>query len=234
MEHVIIPLYIYCKSKCEPGKWLGEILRQLILFPLLRWFAPLQINGSENLQGVGPYIFIANHTSHLDALVLLAALPWRLRLRVQIAAAADYFFNRCWKGALLKLALNLFPFVRKGEGCHASLEVAHQKLRIGQSLLIFPEGTRSPNGQLQPFKRGIGHLALTERVQVVPIWIEGTYAAMPKGARWPHRHPVTITFGQPLSFAPGNHSHRITTELEQQVRLLGQKSQVKEQGLKAA
>ncbi len=201
-------------------KWLGEGLRQISFFPLLKWFAPLEINGRENLEGDGPFIFAPNHTSHLDTLLLLAALPLRLRLRLQVAAAADYFFNRRWKGALLSTVLNVFPFVRKGEGCRVSLDQAGRLLRSGESLLIFPEGTRSPYGHLQPFKRGIGYLAAESRVRVVPVWIEGAYAALPKGARWPQRHPVTVTFGKPISFAPNLSPVLIAAEIERQVSYL--------------
>jgi 1-acyl-sn-glycerol-3-phosphate acyltransferase len=222
MEQLIIPISIYIRSRWEPGKWPGEILRQLILFPLLRLFTPWQVKGLENLQGDGPFIFAANHSSHLDAPVLLAALPLRWRMRLRVAAAADYFFNRPWKGALLSWTLNLIPFVRKGEGCQASLEEARRRLKIGQSLLLFPEGTRSPNGQLQSFKRGIGFLATTTQAQVVPVWIEGTYRSFPKGARWPRRQPVTITFGQPISFRPNSRPEEVAAETERQVRRLGQ------------
>src|SRR6266705_4283189 len=85
--------------------WLGEILRQVLLFPALHMFVSVTTNTDE-LTGAGPYVFAANHCSHLDAPVFLAALPLHLRMQVRIAAAADYFFAQHWKGVLVRLLLN--------------------------------------------------------------------------------------------------------------------------------
>jgi 1-acyl-sn-glycerol-3-phosphate acyltransferase len=199
---------------------IGEILRQTSLFPIIRSYTCPQIYHVEQLSNGGPYIFAANHCSHLDTPLLLAALPSSLRLRVRVAAAADYFFDRRSKAALMRILLNAFPFVRKGPQCTASLEYAQQLLASGYSILLFPEGTRSKDGQLQPFKHGIGKLALTGLAPVVPVWIEGTYAAMPKGARWPRHQQVSVRFGAPTSFSPGDNFHAVVTEIEQQVRTL--------------
>jgi len=198
-------------------EWLGEGIRQLALFPALSLVTPVKARGLENLTGQGPYIFAANHSSHLDTLVVLAALPLRWRLRLKVAAAADYFFNKGWKSALVSTVINAFPFVRKGEGCAASLLTAQQMLQAGQSLLIFPEGTRSPTGQLQPFKRGIGRLVLATNAAVIPVWIDGAYAAMPKGAKWPRSQPITVTFGKPLSFAPNCDPAQVAAEVEARI-----------------
>lgn len=197
--------------------WPGELLRWLVLFPPLRALTRPKIHGSAQLTGNGPYIFVANHTSHLDTPLLLAALPLHLRLRLRAAAAADYFFTSWWKGALVRTLFNAFAFERKGL---AGLYCAQQLLKDGYSVLLFPEGTRSKNGQLQPFKWGIGRLALTTQVCVVPVWIEGAHAAMPKGARLAHRHQVEIRFGAPLQFAPGSDQASVVTAIEQQIRAL--------------
>ncbi len=200
--------------------WLGEGLRQALLFPALRLFVQVQVNGTELLNWEGPYIFAANHASHLDTPLLLAALPFRLRLRTRVAAAADYFFTTPWKAVLVRIILNAFAFERKGRGFIESLAQAQQFLDAGYSLLVFPEGTRSKDGRLQPFKRGIGKLALAGSAQVVPIWIEGTYASLPKGARWPCRQKVTIHFGVPLCFISSNNLSGVVAEIKQQVRAL--------------
>ncbi len=206
----------------KPLCWLGEALRQILLFPALQLVAPLEVKGLENLAGEGSFIFAPNHSSHLDAPLLLAALPLHLRMRVRVAAAADYFFNTGWKGAAVSVLLNAFPFVRKGPNRAISLIQSQQILSDGDSLIIFPEGTRTPDGQLQPFKRGVGYLAMGQQVRVVPVWIEGTRAVMPKGARFPQRHPVTITFGPALRFAPGSDPSQVATAVERQVRVLSQ------------
>ncbi len=202
--------------------WLGEGLRQVVLFPALRMVTPIKVRGLENLKGDGPNIFAANHSSHLDTLVLLAALPLRWRMQLKVAAAADYFFNKGWKRALVSTVINAFPFVRKGEGCLASMQTARQMLQAGQSLLIYPEGTRSQTGQLQPFKRGIGRLVAGSGAAVVPVWIEGSHAAMPKGSKWPRHQNITVIFGKPIHFAPDCDPTQVVAEVARQVRYLSQ------------
>jgi len=204
--------------------WLGEALRQILLFPALHLFVNLKVDGTDNLTCGGPYIFAANHASHLDTPSLLKALPLRLRLQVQVAAAADYFFTKRWKGVLTGILLNAFPFERRGPDRAAGLAQAEKVLSKGYSLLIFPEGTRSRDGQLQPFKWGVGKLAQTGSVRVIPTWIEGTFAALPKGSHWPRRHDVVIRFGSPLSFTPNSDPLHIVATIEQQVRALGKES----------
>ncbi len=209
-----------------PMPWLGEGLRQAFLFPLLRVFAPMQVEGIEHLQGEGPYIFAANHSSHLDAPLVLAALPTSLRLRLQVAAAADYFFTNPWKGALVKCFLNAFAFQRKGPGRETSLERPRQLLSQQHHLLIFPEGTRSRDGQLQPFKWGIGKLAVAGPYTVIPMYIEGAHEAFPKGARWPRRRQVVVRFGAPLRFMPSADPAWVTTQIERAVMLLSSSSKL--------
>src|SRR5204862_7028063 len=125
---------------------------QVTLFPVLRLFTAPDVVGIENIQGHGPSIFVANHSSHLDAPLILAALPLHLRLQLRVAAAADYFFAKPWLAAFVTVLLNAFPITRKGAGCVNSLATSVELLRQGDSVLLFPEGTRSKEGPLQPLK----------------------------------------------------------------------------------
>lgn len=200
--------------------WVHEVIRQITLFPALRLFAPLKVEGIDNLQGIGPYIFAANHASHLDAPVVLAALPLRLRLRLRVAAAADYFFTNRWKGMLVRSLINAFPFERKGPACGESLAYTAQLLKEGKCILLFPEGTRSKDGQMQLFRTGVARLAVAGRAPVVPIGIEGTHQALPKGATLPRRRTVTLRFGKPLHFTPDDDVFEVVAEIERQVRRL--------------
>jgi 1-acyl-sn-glycerol-3-phosphate acyltransferase len=201
--------------------WLGEVLRQGALLPAIKnLYCPLRVKGLENLPVQGPFILVANHSSHLDTPMLLAALPLRLRLRLRIAAASDYFFKSVWKGALFSTLVNAFPFVRKGEGSITSLQQTQQLLQQGYSVALFPEGTRTLDGQIHLFKHGIGYLAINAHAPVLPTYIAGTWQAMPKGTKWPRHYPVTITFGKPLTFSPSLDSHQIAAILEQEVRSL--------------
>src|SRR5258708_8578851 len=200
--------------------WLGEGLRWALLFPALRLLVRAKVYGSENLQGEGPYILAANHASHLDAPLLLAALPLRLRLRVRVVAAADYFFSQRWKGALVRVVFNAFSFERKGAGSMPTLAQAHRLFCPAPTLLLFPQATHSQDGQLQPFKWGVGKLALDGSVSVIPTWIDGTYAALPKGARCPHPQQIAIWFVAPMHFSTPSSPFSITAELERQIRSL--------------
>jgi 1-acyl-sn-glycerol-3-phosphate acyltransferase len=199
---------------------LHELLRRVTLFPLLHLFTSPKVMGAENIAGNGPYVFVANHSSHLDAPLILWALPYRLRLQLRVAAAADYFFTRSWLATLVTMLLNAYPMTRKGAGCADSLAGSAQLLRQGYSLLLFPEGTRSVDGRLQPFKSGVARLALTERVSVVPVWIEGAHAALPKGAKWPRPHRVVLHFGLPMYCDSSDTLSTVIAEIERQVRAL--------------
>src|SRR5262245_3046808 len=116
--------------------WPGEVLRRVLLFPALRAVAPLTVVGRERIRGDSSVIFAANHSSHLDAPVVLAALPWSARRRLRVAAAADYFFTNRAKGALVSVALNAFAFERQGPGKERCLDEVERLLRAGYSVLI--------------------------------------------------------------------------------------------------
>ena len=105
-----------------------------------------------------PVIFAANHSSHADTSLILHALTDRARDRTVVAAAADYWFKRPMLGNLVSLFLNTFPFSRTG-GAQAQLHSSSQLLKSGWNLVLFPEGSRSPDGRIQEFKPGVGHLA---------------------------------------------------------------------------
>jgi 1-acyl-sn-glycerol-3-phosphate acyltransferase len=216
---MLVPVQTPHRSLFLPSAWPGEMLRQLLLFPALRAFVSIRTNGNK-LPGDEAYIFVANHSSHLDAPVVLAALPLHVRMQIRIAAAADYFFVQCWKGAFVRLCLNAFPFERKQPGCQESLTYAERLLQQGHSVLIFPEGTRTRDGHMQRFKYGVGYLASKSGVKVIPIWIDGTFAALPRGAKWPQRQAIVVQFGAPLRFSHNDHPTVITAEIERAVHAL--------------
>src|SRR5205823_6373254 len=130
-------------------------------------------------------------------LTALAALPSRLRRRTSVAATADYFFERQPLATLAPLLLGAFPFYRQGQ-TSASLAHCGDLADEGFSILIFPEGTRSPDGRLQPFKAGIGLLARELALPVIPIHLRGLQKILPKGRTWPRRGPVEVTVGDPI------------------------------------
>lgn len=192
------------------------LLQSLLLLPLIRWLArPLRAGGTDGLAHGGPYVFVANHASHADTAALLAALPAKVRRRTAPAAAQDYFFSSWLGGAVVTLLTGAFPFPRRGR---AGLARAEALLHNGWSVVLFPEGTRSCDGRVHHFKHGAALLA-RRGWTVVPVGIAGTDGVLPKGARVPRRSPVTVTFGAPLRFDPGD-VDEIGRRLEARVRAL--------------
>lgn len=185
------------------GRALRSALQRAIVFPLLRVVTPVTVRGSENLGGVGnPVIAVANHVSHLDTPVVLRALPGRVRRRLVVAAAKDYFYRSRLRGTLVALSMATVPFDR-GEGSRDSLDQCETLLRSGRSLLIFPEGTRSVTGELGPIRRGVAVLATHTGVPVLPLFVHGLAQVMPKGGVAPLPGGVVVDVGDVVSPEPG-------------------------------
>jgi len=196
------------------------LLQRMLLDPLLALLCPTKVKGLENLEDLsGPALFLANHTSHLDTPVVLKVLLRRYGSRLSVAAAADYWFANPLLGNLTALLLNAFPMARQGNA-RPSMEHIVDLVDRGWSVLIFPEGTRSPNGELQPFKPGVGLLAVELGIPVVPIQLCGLHTVLPKGSRVPRRGPVEVTIGAPLRFLPGMDYVQAAQQLEREIRRL--------------
>jgi 1-acyl-sn-glycerol-3-phosphate acyltransferase len=154
-------------------------------------------------------ILVANHVSHVDTPVILAALPRRLRKRTVVAAAADYFYRNRLVAIVVSLVFNTVPMDRKGGGLEKeSAGHVDRLLDRGWNLLLFPEGTRSRHGGTGRLRRGAAVLAARHRVEIIPIRVTGTRDVMPPGRFWPsrlrsqngsRRHAVNICFGDPIS-----------------------------------
>ena len=192
------------------------------LLPLARAALRLEVRGGERLADLdGPVVLAPNHASHLDTLAVLAALPARLRRRVAVAAAADYFFARPALGAAVALVIGAFPFDRSTTA-GASLAACRELLADGWSLLLFPEGTRSPDGVIASFRPGVGRLARDTGLPVTPIHIAGTHGMLPKGARWPRPGRVIVTVGPPIRVDEDVTVVEATRRIELAVRALAQ------------
>lgn len=160
----------------------------------------LKTEGEERLLTESPCIVAANHSSHLDSPAALSALG-RSASRFHVLGAKDYFFDSYAKGWAVNTLLNVLPFDRRGNFLR-SLQLSREALRRGRSLLIFPEGTRSRDGSLQPFKPGLGLLALELGAAIVPAYLSGTRQAMPVGRAFPIPAPVQARFGEPILMPP--------------------------------
>jgi long-chain acyl-CoA synthetase len=155
----------------------------------------LRVDGLDRVPTAGPLVIAPNHVSDLDPVVLGAALDRaHTEHLVWSGDRARLFENRA--GRLLARLARMFPVDDRAPA--ASLQVAAEVLAQGRVLVWFPEEWRSPDGRLQRFLPGVGRLLADSGGRVVPCWIDGTFQAMPRGARLPRPYAVTVRFGEPI------------------------------------
>jgi len=204
-----------------PCRLIRRGVHSFCLFPILRALARPVITGRENLEGLtGPMLFAANHNSHLDSLTVFYSLPARLRSRLAVAAAEDYFFQNSASAGMTSLLMNGFPFAREGS-IGTSLEYCGKLLDRGWSILIYPEGTRSLTGKMAPFKPGVGLLSVELGVPIIPIRLLGLERILPKGRSIPRPgSTVQAHIGRTLAFPPGTSYTEATKAIEKAVKSL--------------
>ena len=144
-------------------------------------------------------IVVANHASHLDMGLVKYALGEYGKDLVALAAK-DYFFSTPMKRAVFENFTNIAALDRDA-GLHQTLSEIGDLLHEGRTVLIFPEGTRSPDGQIKKFKGAVGFLALHHEVDLLPVWLGGTYESLPKHGKVPTKLEVTARIGPPLEYA---------------------------------
>jgi 1-acyl-sn-glycerol-3-phosphate acyltransferase len=196
-------------ARCGYARALREGLLRFVLGPMTDFYVSRRTVGREVFEDLTPpVIFVANHSSHLDTPTILRAIPRKWRNRTAVAAAADYFYKKRWTANGVALLFNTVPLGRSGGGL-ADGATDHVDRLIGQrwNLLMFPEGTRSRDGQIGKIRSGAAVIAAHHGVDIVPIHVSGTHDAMPPGQNWPQRrpgrlfsrrHPVEVRFGQPI------------------------------------
>ena len=148
-------------------------------------------------------IYFANHQSHFDWVLIWAALPQDLRIRTRPIAARDYWTASPFKAWITREIFNAVYVSRVRTADEDPLEPLIDALESGDSLVIFPEGTRSNKGEPQAFKAGLYHLAEKfPNVQLIPVWIDNVQRVMPKGEVVPVPILCSVTFGAPLQLQP--------------------------------
>jgi len=181
----------------------------------------------ENLSATeGPVIFACNHQSAWDAPVILR----RIERKVAIAADADYVFGIGTKGTLRRKVyrkvtgiltaffFNTYPFGAT-IGTRVSLAATGEMLDREYSILVFPEGQRTTDGSIRPFKEGIGYVAISMDVPVIPIKVQGLFHVLPVRKLWPKRGKSIVTFGSPIEIKYMTYQEA-TARIEQEVRQL--------------
>ena len=203
-----------------PARLARAALVDWLVVPAVRTVADVTVDGAERLDSLdGPVVFAANHHSHIDTPLLISSIPEPWRHKLFVGAAADYFFKTRATSAASALVLNAIPIERTKVN-RRSAELATELLEDGWSILIFPEGGRSPDGWGQEFRGGAAYLSVKVGVPVVPIHIEGTDRILAKGMKRPQPGPVTVRFGNPMRPDEGEDARAFGPRVEAAVAAL--------------
>jgi 1-acyl-sn-glycerol-3-phosphate acyltransferase len=196
---------------------------------IVKGVASPRINGVDRLQDLArmkdppAVIFTPNHHSHLDTAVMATAVPSPWRSKLVVAAAADYFFDKRWKAAIAALSLNAIPIDRELTG-RKSADMIRELIEDGWSLVIYPEGGRSPDGWGQEFKGGAAYLSIRTGAPVVPVFIDGTGALYGKGMKRPRAGTTRVSFGHALVAQENENTRRFAQRIEDAVTTLADES----------
>ncbi len=218
----------------SPAAWARPLLRELLLLPVTRLLCPVRVIGRERLAGaVPPLLIVANHVAMTDPVLLLAALPRRLR-RVAVAMEGERLRRYRHPSlaasgaerlggpllyAFLATLLAVFS-LPKQSGFRKSFAFAGESVERGYSVLVFPEGVRTPDGAMRPFLPGIGLLAEGLRLPVLPAFIEGLFELKAAGRRTARPGEVSVIFGDPVVYERGRAPEEIAKDLERRVAAL--------------
>jgi long-chain acyl-CoA synthetase len=218
--------------------WLSRFVRRISLPTwILPWghlYMDLKVTGRDHLQGLeGPVLFAANHQSHLDTPAILMALPPDWRYKLAPAMAKEFFgahffprgrsFSERLKGTTLYLLacqfFGAFPLPQREAGTRQTLRYAGDVAADGYSILLFPEGRRSEDGEIDKFLPGVAMMASKLNLPVVPVRLTGLDKVLHKDMRWPVRGPVRVAFGSPLHLS-GDDYAALARRVEDAVRSL--------------
>lgn len=166
----------------------------------LKTYVRVSYEGIENLPKNQSYIIVGNHASHLDGLCLSAAVPMNNINHTHMVAAKDYFFSNFWSSLFSKIVMNAIPFDRTCDPLSSLSECVRAIVGDHKVLIFFPEGARSPKGDMQKFKAGIGKLVIESDTIVVPAYISGAYEIWPRHKALPAPGKVHVRFGKPVAF----------------------------------
>ena len=203
-----------------PARLARALLLDGVTRPLIHGLASPQVDGLDRIESLSaPAIFAANHSSHVDTPLVLTSLPERFRHRTAVAAGADYFFDRRWKGGLWALTINAIP-IERARVSPQSTKLAVALLERGWSLVIFPEGGRSPDGWGQSHRAGAAYLAVRTGAPVVPVHLHGTRRILKKGGKGLRPSATDVTFGRPLTAGDGESAHDFAARIERQIAVL--------------
>jgi 1-acyl-sn-glycerol-3-phosphate acyltransferase len=203
-----------------PARLARAVVADNITRPLVRAVASPTVEGRDRIRHLDePVIFAANHASHVDTPLLLSVLPDRWRHRTVVAAGADYFFDKRWTAILFSFLINAIPIERLRVN-RRSADLAARLLEEGWSLLIYPEGGRTPDGWGQSHRAGAAWLSVRTGRPLVPVYVEGTRRILPRHGAGLRPGRTRVTFGRPLRPAPGQDARELAVAVERAVSVL--------------
>ncbi len=186
----------------------------------------IDVHGREHVPESGPFVLVANHASHLDALALGSVLPLAHRNRLSPLAAGDVFFEKPAVAAFATTVLNARPVWRTNCGAQALKDLRRGIVESSGIYILFPEGGRTRDGRMLPFKPGVGMLVAGTEVPVIPCHVSGTFEALPAGAVLPRPSRITLRIGSPRVFnaLPNRRTgwEAVTSTLERDIMELGE------------
>lgn len=218
-----------------PITWIRMAVYHLLLLPITLVMCRVRVRGTEHLANVtSPVLLISNHVTDVDAALIVSALPAQWRARLAIAMDGERF--RDWRYppasttgssrlrlrlqyALVAALFNVFP-LPKQSGFRRSFAYAGRAMDEGWSILIFPEGRETKDGEIQPFMAGIGLLTAELNASVIPIKLEGLFQLKQQRQFFVPPGTVTVTFGEPVEFCASETPAQITRVLESRLALL--------------
>ena len=203
-----------------PARLARALVLDGVTRPFISALASPHVDGLDRIESLAaPAVFAANHSSHVDTPLVLTSLPERFRHRTAVAAAADHFFDKRWKGGLWALSINAIP-IERARVSPQSTKTATALLRAGWSLVIFPEGGRSPDGWGQSHRAGAAYLAVRTGAPVVPVHLRGTRRVLKKGGKGVRPAHTEVTFGRPLWPTHSESAHAFAARIEQAIAVL--------------
>jgi long-chain acyl-CoA synthetase len=221
-------------NRSWPARALRRVSLPTWILPLARIFAWTRAEGLEHLQNIQePVIFAANHQSHMDTPVIMWVLPARWRYRVAPAMAKEFFkahffpqqftrkeyFTNSLNYYLSSLFFNAFPLPQREAGARQALRYAGELVGDGYSVLIFPEGRRTKEGDIAPFQPGVGMMASRLGVPVVPVRIDGLDKVLHPTWKMARPGRVRVVFGKPMQLS-GDDYGALARQVEEAVRQL--------------
>jgi long-chain acyl-CoA synthetase len=212
-EDVKRSLQIESGPLCSAGKYLIRTVLKLIL----KVYGRMSSSGVENLPPKGPYIIAPNHLSNADAPAVMSAMPWSIGSQTFFLGITKFFGGPIT--SRIAKVIQVIP-VDMDAKLYSALRLSAFVLRQGKVLLVFPEGSRSRDGTIKEFKKGVGIIAKELNVPIVPVAIRGTYDMLRPGRYFPRPARVSVSFGKTVSPGDRDYDEIVKDLYEKVVKML--------------